>query len=261
MEIMANESNSVAMPVTLEQNTAATFKLFLTAELPEGKEDIEVKNNAIVRVPNVSETETRGITHVVEKASDEDPEDPDSPNPTVKTYKISGVAWIDENENGLKEETEKLLSDIKVKLLNSKNEIKAEIKTDKNGFYEFKELAKDTYKVMFEYDTDQYKLTKNVTEDVRNGSSAKPQIITENDTEKQVAITDQIEIKDVSISNINIGLIKLLNFDFKIEKLVSKITVQTNKGTKTTQYNKALAKTEIGRREMSRSNGNYRIYH
>ena len=55
-----------------------------------------------------------------------------------------------------------------------------------------------------------------------------------------------------SIANINIGLKEKLIFDLQLDKYISKISIQSNSGTKTYEYNDAtLAKPEIKSKEMN----------
>jgi len=80
------------------------------------------------------------------------PVDPDNPdNPDMKEeYSINGVVWVDENKDGKRDEDEELLSGITVKLFDAntnsivtdKNNNPIKTNTDKNGKYEFKEIAK-----------------------------------------------------------------------------------------------------------------------
>ena len=69
---------------------------------------------------------------------------------------------------------------------------------------------------------------------------------------KNVAITDVIAINNGSMSGIDIGLMLADSFDLQLEKTVSKITVQTSKGTSTETFdNLRLAKTEIASKYVS----------
>ncbi len=61
-----------------------------------------------------------------------------------------------------------------------------------------------------------------------------------------VAITDTIKILDANSKNISIGLIEKEIFDLKLDKTVSKISLQNKQGTSIYQYNnEKLAKLEI----------------
>lgn len=185
----------------------------------------------------------------------EDPENPNDPqNPTHKSYKISGLAWLDENENGKKEEAEKLLKEIKVKIKNAKtNEyLKGEngeyitVTTNEKGQYEFNNLKAGKYIVEFEYNNNTYRVTP-----VKGKDSVANTVTTGKDT---VITTEVIRITNKNISNINIGLCLNPIYDLKLDKYITKVTVQNSAGTKVYNYNKEqLAKVEIKSKNMAGS--------
>ena len=69
---------------------------------------------------------------------------------------------MDENEDGKRQTSEKLLDGITVMLVNTDNSstIKAKQVTDSNGSYKFSELEKGKYIIIFNYNTDTYSLTE-----------------------------------------------------------------------------------------------------
>ena len=71
---------------------------------------------------------------------------------------------------------------------------------------------------------------------------------------QEVASTDIIEIQNNNIANINIGFIKLQNFDLELNKTVSKILIQNAKGTTVRQYdNETMAKVELDAKTINGS--------
>ena len=77
-----------------------------------------------------------------------DPTTEPTTNPTTETklYNISGLAWIDADKNGIKEETEKVLKGVKVKLLNVKtNKIQKDSK-NKEIWKEFNFKRNEPYR-------------------------------------------------------------------------------------------------------------------
>ena len=71
---------------------------------------------------------------------------------------------------------------------------------------------------------------------------------------QQVASTDIMEITDKNISDINIGLTKLQNFDLKLEKFVSKIIIQNSAGSTVKEYDdETLAKAELDAKKLNGS--------
>lgn len=94
------------------------------------------------------------------------------------TMDLSGKVWLDEPSsgkdpsaaNGKMASTEKKVQGVKVYLCDSNGTVitdtdivaKNPVTTDKNGYYEFKEIPIDNYKIKFEYNGMLYIATKNV---------------------------------------------------------------------------------------------------
>lgn len=205
---------------------------------------------------------TKQIDYIIK--SENVPDEPDKPvdpgkpdMPTDKTYSISGTAWLDENEDGIKDEKEKLLKGIlvKIKQINKdnvaeylKDEAGEEITsiTDNDGKYEFKELKAGKYIIEFEYNTKTYKLTP-----VTNKDSVPTAPTT---SEGTTVKTDTLNVTNENIENINIGLVLNSKFDLELNKYITKVTVQNNSGTTEYNYNnEQLAKVEIKAKQMASS--------
>ena len=181
-----------------------------------------------------------------------------------KFYSISGKAWIDNNQDGGRNSDEELLKDVTVKLFNSDTN---SIVTDKDGNskitttndsgeYKFENIAKGNYLVIFGYDTNIYTTTKyqssGATASTNSDAIAKEVSI--DGQNKIVGVTDILNIKSDNIENIDIGLIKSQKFDLKLDKYVSKITVENSDGTKEYSYkNSKLAKVEIASKKLAGS--------
>ena len=186
------------------------------------------------------------------------PNDPVTPNdPTEKIYSISGVAWLDENENGQKESSERLLKGILVKIKQiNKDKVAEYLKdengeeltaiTNNNGEYVFKNLEPGQYILEFKYNTKTYKLTQ-----VANKDS----IPYESKTSEGTTVkTDTITIKNSNIGNIDIGLVLNSTFDLELNKYITRAVVQNNAGTTEYKYNnEQLAKLEIKAKQMASS--------
>ena len=193
-----------------------------------------------------------------------DPEDPDNPDNPTKTdnYNINGKVWIDKNKDGEKQSDEKTLGDVSVKLYNAstnsivvnENNEKQIVKTNNTGAYSFTKVPTGNYLVLFEYDTQKYDITKftKYGED-RNTSNAMKKTVNIDGQEKTVGLTDIIKVEDESLSDVNIGLIEKGNFDLKLDKYITQITVKNN-NTKTYEYNNSkLAKIEIPAKQIDKT--------
>ena len=205
--------------------------------------------------------EEKTIEYILKGTKTENPADPENPtnpdDPIEETYSISGTAWLDENEDGIKDEKEKLLKGIlvKIKQINKDNvaeylkgEDGKEITaiTDNDGKYEFKELKAGKYIIEFEYNTKTYKLTP-----VTNKDSVPTAPTT---SEGTTVKTDTLNVTNENIENINIGLVLNSKFDLELNKYITKVTVQNNSGTTEYNYNnEQLAKVEIKAKQMASS--------
>ena len=212
-------------------------------------------------------TAEQTIKYTLKKISQDNPEKPENPDepqnpddpedPAEKTYSISGTAWLDKNEDGIKGEKEKLLKGILVKIKQiNKDNIAEYLKgedgkeitaiTDNDGKYEFKNLKAGKYIIEFEYNTKTYKLTPVVNKD------SVPSAPTTN--EGTTVTTDTLNLVSKNIENINIGLVLNAKFDLELNKYITRVVVQNNSGTTEYKYNnEQLAKVEIKAKQMASS--------
>lgn len=251
--------------------------------LPEREEAEVITNVATAEMWGETLATTEKITHIIEEKKiggngSTNTEDPNGENGNGQgnsdnnastqpgdiatgSRMISGMVWLDEDKNGKKDVNEKLLNDVKVRLLNTKtsNLVKdrngntLEARTNDDGVYVFSNLQEGEYIAIFDYDTTRYTVTTYKASGVENSKNSKA-IIKEVQigAEKQnIASTDIITINDENIDNINLGLKIMDRFELKLEKFVSKIVLQNAKGTTIAEYdNETLAKKEISRRQV-----------
>ena len=235
-----------------EEDSIINFKAIIS-QIIQDREGIS-ETREIVLKEETTEYRIKG-TKIDEPDKPIDPDDPDIP--VEKTYSISGTAWLDENEDGIKEKKKKLLKGIlvKIKQINKENvaeylkgEDEKEIIaiTDNEGKYEFKDLKPGKYIVEFEYNTKTYMLTP-----VTNKDSVP---IAPTTSEGTTVKTDTLNITNENIENINIGLVLNSKFDLELNKYITKVTVQNNSGTTEYNYNnEQLAKVEIKAKQMASS--------
>ena len=181
-------------------------------------------------------------------------------NSSTSSYMLSGTAWIDENENGQRDSSEKLLEGIKVKLLDAKtneyvkdsNGNVIETTTNSEGFYAFTKVVSGQYLVIFEYDTTAYGVTAFEKEGVSSESNSKviEKTMTIDGKETKVGTTEKIVLKQ-NVSGINIGLVPAKKYDMQLDKYVTKITVQNSKTVSKDYDNEKLAKQEINGKEVN----------
>ena len=225
----------------------------------------DVVNMAKVSYKQGKEITTNEVKHKILKAGSTN--DPSTDGEIIEnTYKISGVAWIDENKNGKREDVEHKLEGIQVKLINAENgQIVKDIKTGKEkvqntnseGTYTFSNLQNGKYIVIYEYDTTMYEVTEYRKDGVNENanSDAIPSKINENGAVKQVAATDIIKVESNNVYNMDIGLVIRSKFKLSLEKAISKVTVINSKETKVYQWDDTkLAKIEIDPKRIDETN-------
>ena len=255
---------------TIPNNEQMILKIYATADFVI--ERTEIENMVTVTGDYIQTTESNTIKSIIVLEDEEDEEDNDNNENNgdsgnnddnnineeqnkQEKYKISGLAWLDSNKNGEREE-EQLLSNIKVQLYNANtNSLVKQTATNDNGLYEFTELEKGNYLVLFEYDTNTYTITSykknNIDETINNDVVEKEARI--DGKTKIVGLTDIINLNN-NKENIDIGLIKNSVFDLSLEKYLTKVTVSNKSGTK--EYNcknGKLQKVEIHSKYLNSS--------
>lgn len=260
----------------LQKGETIQYKVEVIANLIFGNEEAEeIINTNMLKVDSM-EVQTIETKHILqpENMSPDSGDNDNSDNENnsgsneeqdnkLEYHIISGTAWLDENENGSKDNNEKSFEGLTVKILDAeKNEyVKDEngndlmTKTSSTGFYSFSKVPKGQYIVIFEYDTVQYGLTAYRSEGVSDELNSK--VIAKNikisGQEQKVAATEIIKMDSENIANINIGLITAKKYDLQLDKFISKVTIQNKTTTTKTYENATLAKEEIHAKQVNGS--------
>ncbi len=265
-QLSSTDTARVSLTVMPGEEAIVTINAY--AKALNGVQEKSVTNYATISSDVIGEITTNSITHIIEadeKKAVNELESSTSPtgnyattdNTIVKTYKISGTAWLDVNENGMRETEEQLMPSISAKLINSETGVITKtVTTDANGTYTFTGVQNGKYLIIFDYDTITYTVTAYQKADVAPNvnSDAITTQIQQNGTVRNGAVTDIIEVTDGSISNVDIGFVYADMFDLKLDKTITKITVQTAKGTTTQTHNDdTFTKTEIHSKYVSGS--------
>ena len=226
-------------------------------ELAENETTKTVITTAQVLI-NGEEKDSKTVTTNIVKASNNSNNYNDGE--VVTGNIINGTVWLDQNVNGERETSETTLSNIKVRLYDvnaneyakTKSGKTIEATTSENGIYTLSGIENGQYIVLFEYDTEKYEPTTYNKENVDSALASKAiaKELTIDETTKTYGVTDTITVNG-NISNINMGLKDIKTFDLELNKYISKITVQTKKGTKSYDYNDATyAKVEINSKQL-----------
>lgn len=233
------------LKIETEVGDGSKTEIYIYVKVKYLERDTKITNK-ITATANQKNIELNSISHTLKVKENTDSDDPNVP----ESKRISGQVWLDENKDGQKDEQEKKMQNIEVMLLNNVtgNLEKEKISTSEDGKYTFTEVPKGKYTVIFLYDTANYSSTtyrKQGVDSTLNSDAIDTQIIL-GEEKKTAAITEEIEVTNSNIYNIDLGLVVNPKFDLKLDKTVSKITVQDPTGTKTYDYKDTkLAKRDL----------------
>lgn len=254
---------TVKIPEIFKGETAEVY-IYVTGELENPDDDGKaIINKAIAYADGVNETTVNEVTHYLEYKPTAEEEIETQKN----GYKISGVAWVDSNKDGERQDDESKLPDVKVMLLyKENNQVVTDSKTgerkiattDNNGKYEFTGLQPNNYLVVFVYDNSRYTITtyqKNGVPTTSNSDAINMEVVLDGN-KTNVGMTDTIKVVDKNIRYIDIGVYGEEKFDLKLDKFITKITLTTPTiGTSQTDYdNETFTKVEILRQNAGKSN-------
>lgn len=273
------ESHEIHIPVSMEPNGEVEIKISVVVDESETRTEPEkIINKATAVVLNEEIATTNEVSHIIEASTEagdnnngnnngnnnngNDNNDVEDNNTASGNRIISGVAWNDTNANGQRDSGEPTFNNVKVRLLNvetnrlvtTQDGRVLEATTDDTGTYFLNNIGNGRYIVIFDYDTVAYTTTKYRAEGISDAenSDAMKNRITLDGEEQEVTSTDVITVANNNISDIDIGLIELRNFDLKLEKFVSKISIQTSAGTTVREYtDETMAKLELDARVVN----------
>ena len=269
-----NSNDEAVVTATLSPGEELQVNLYAVAGSLNGKESKKTLNQGAVSSDETAEKKSEGIELIIEPSeeSTDTNEESSSSSPTrlsngnsetsnnssrVNTYRITGVAWLDENRDGTRNSSEKLLPGISVTLINNENGALIQTATtNSTGAYTFTGIANGNYLAIFDFDTEKYTVTAFKKEGILDNMNSDAFIkeIIQQGKSRIGAVTETINISGGSISGIDLGLVLAKTFDLKLDKSITKVTVQTINGTDTVNYKNAkIAKTEIGAKYLSGS--------
>ena len=243
-----DSENKTTLSISIPKGETAVVTINVIAK--QSDEKVKIENSATITT-NTINVETNKISHIIEQTEYEKPGDI-----TTIVRKISGQVWKDENNDGIKDESETKVENVEVLLFNNetgslvtdKDGNILKVVTDKDGKYTFQSVAKGKYTIIFLYDNVNYSATtyrKQDVDDTKNSDAIDSQI-TINGEERVAGITEEIDVTDSNIYNIDLGLVSNPKFDLRLDKTVTKITVQDGKNTDVYDYkNVKVAKKDL----------------
>lgn len=158
---------------------------------------------------------------------------------------ILGLAWQDENSDGVRQDSEKLLEGIEFILYNKltnqiakdANDIEIKATSDSEGRYELNNVPNGNYYIVAKYDNTKFKIAKY---DVQTNLSANSDFINSTLNEEAIATTNIISLDNSNQYNVDLGLDSNNVFDLKLDVSISKVTVtNSNKPTEEKEYDNA----------------------
>lgn len=276
---ISNLNNKITIENNIEAKSQMTIKITAVVDASDSRKEAEIiSNKASIQIFGKKVAETAEISHIIEANKNTDGNNNGGNNSgnnngsssgdnsqnsnETKTYMISGLAWLDSNENGTKDADETVFSGINVKLLDlntnkfvtDKDGKEIQTKTNEQGMYVLDKIPAGKYIAIFEYDNTKYKLTTYKKEGVseKENSNVVLKNLSINDEEKEYSTTDTLILEELNLENINIGLIELKDFDLELNKYVTKMIVQNKKGTITKEYNNlSIAKMEVDAKDIN----------
>ena len=264
---LENYSGMVIKDIALSEGEEVQIVIDTTLNIDMLENNIDaISNVATIKGENVDITTNMLEYKIKEKITPTDPdnpnnpEQPDNPNnpnePSSSKYSISGQAWLDSNGNGQKDSIEHGINDITVSLMEEQtgNIVKEQI-TKNDGNYEFTNIEKGNYIVIFKYDTTKYSVTEYKKSDVNEGSNS--DVISKkmnlNNIETIVGATETLNLSS-NLSNIDAGFKENKIFDLKLDKSINKVEIKNATGIQIASYDKEkLAKVEIAVKQLDNS--------
>lgn len=243
--------NSIGIEETVAPGNTLRLTIVARANTLPKDSSVEIENLPAVTIDG-QDAKVSSIRHTILGTGIYNPDDEDNGNNTIDgTYRISGVAWNDSNKNGRKEATEQRLSGIIVTLYDQNGyvvkdangtEIKAT--TDNDGKYSLANVPAGEYTAVAEYNTTDYILTTYQSESI--SSSENSDFVEATLDGRPVAATNIIRITNANMYNTDIGLQERKQFDLKLDKVVSRVTVtNTRLEPRTYEYNSNFAMVSL----------------
>ncbi|MGN1327275.1 MAG: SdrD B-like domain-containing protein, partial [Clostridia bacterium] len=248
-----DENGNPTVEIYLTQKQIITISIKVSTKSMET--DTRITNKASVANEYVESVESNSISHTIKKFVNTDIDIDPGTGEEIKTRKIIGTIWYDTNKDGIKDADEGKASGVTVLLLdNNTGDIAIDAtgatsttKTASDGTYMFNNLLEGSYTVIFLYDSANYSATtyQKANVDEAKNSDAIDKNIVYKGVSTIAGVTEEIVILEENKYDIDLGLVENPKFDLKLDKVVSKITVNNSKGTEKYEYYKNFAKVDF----------------
>ena len=211
--------NRMSVPggVQLEQHD--TVEVRIMAEVMEEAEEGEISKSArITEIVHHDEIITNSVSHIISTENEIE-------GPGDELFTISGIAWLDENGDGLMGENDTRIANIPVRIrkggafVTDSEGRELEAITDNQGRFEFTGLEPGSYIVVFGVDTSIYRLT--------SGNVSRAISVPEGG---RIIFRADVTIVDANATNVHIGLVENEVFDLALNKYISRVTIRNEDG-------------------------------
>ena len=171
------------------------------------------------------------------------------------SFLISGEVFIDDNDDGKKTSDEERLKGIKLTLYSGNTIAKGETGDDlvttsgDNGTYTFKRVLPGEYIIVAEYNNKEYTVGNYKVSGLSSNEDIDFVLATLNG--KEVAATNNIQLTNTNLYNIDLGLTKKNNFDLKLTQKVKKVTITNpNNETRVYDFDSDIVKVELSNKNL-----------
>ena len=176
---------------------------------PQGKLTVDIYlstsgNKGLDKYVNITEAQIYKTTEAIVSAG---------VSSQVIQRKIEGTVWYDSNNNGVKESTETLASNVTVSITDEDGQqvkdvngnIISSVKTDSNGYYSFTDLPKENYYLKVQMPESKYTLTE---KEVGDNTLVNSKFDTSSNETELITRLNSFDLPELTVSNINAGLVK-----------------------------------------------------
>lgn len=209
-------------------NPDETIEVYVKGIVKDIEQDDYTEMYINITGDKIVETTTNEVINKIHKKQEVSKDDTDQ---TSVGNTIKGFAWLDENENGKKDENEMILIGAQAVLIDTRTseEVARKI-TNSKGEYSFKNIPDGNYVVEFRYNTNNFTVTEYTKTENSKGLSSN--IVSTTQSNETIAKTEVMKLQTGEVENVNAGFVMNKKFDMSIESKINKITLSNDQGTK-----------------------------
>ena len=185
---------------------------------------------------------------------------------------ISGMVWLDENNDGVKDKNEKVFEGLQVALVNQDGKIIRDedngepliVTTTATGTYLFPKVRpsyyyNNTYRVVVLYDNVVYTINgnnkqKNGVDEAYNQDFYETNVRIDGTLYEKQAVSDSLTVTNDNLFNIDCGLVLAERSDLAVTMKVNRVVIISNEGRRILNYDTDLAQLSLTQKQVQESN-------